>query len=219
MARRMTESEVREIARRLGPRAVEAYERAPRVVIPPGAMTRPQAAAELPRAPERKRHAGLTPGEVILRIEIPGPLVPWRTIGMTAGRARKPQHVKAWQQKVALAVHDAGFGEAAGVAPYHGPVSVRFWLCRKAPDGFKPGDVWDARPDGDNLGKALKDAVSGNAFKSQRESPPHPTGRVIVDDNLVVESRFQKLYWSRHLAFIEIVAVDKTLSGPFPFDL
>ncbi|MHC5544252.1 RusA family crossover junction endodeoxyribonuclease, partial [Singulisphaera rosea] len=118
--------------------------------------------------------------------------------------------------------------ESAGIAPYAGPVYVRLIACRACPKNRTPGERWDARPDADNLFKGCGDSISGNVFKKSGKDatgkkirsanmPPMPTGRIIADDNQVTDVSIQKVYWSRSLVWIQVVAVDPHHPGPFPF--
>jgi Holliday junction resolvase RusA-like endonuclease len=169
------------------------------------------------------------PGRVLAAVEVAGRPVPWRAPIHGKGRSWTPAHVKVWKQTVARAVHEAGYGEAAGVPPYSGPVRVEVYVCRECPRGKRPGDVWAARPDIDNLFKGLGDSISGNVFKKKtrdphtgeslpaRLAPPSPVGRVLADDNQIIEVHITKLYWTHALAWIRVVAVAPSAAGPFPF--
>src|SRR5690348_17934905 len=73
----------------------------------------PDAPAPAPR-PTRKRAKPtlLEAGTVLARFVVLGEPVPWRAPDVMRGHGRKPAHVKRWQETVAQAAHDAGFGQA-----------------------------------------------------------------------------------------------------------
>lgn len=189
----------------------------------PGAKVSPKAARPKPGP------IVYEPGRVLLRLTIEGKAVPWRAPIVMKKVARKPAHVKKWQEHIARCVEAGGFGESRGIAPYRGPVIVRVVACVKAPRKSMIGYRWDKRPDIDNLFKGLGDSISGNVFRKPTKDPEtgktisvihqpaSPIGRVIEDDRQTTDIEVKKRYWSRPLVWIEVVAVDPFDPGPYLF--
>jgi Holliday junction resolvase RusA-like endonuclease len=90
-----------------------------------------------------------------------------------------PKESKDWKSKVAI------FAQKAGVQPIQGPVCVTVFavmprpkrLCRRSDaEGFLP---CESKPDWDNIGKGICDALIGVAF---------------ADDSQVISGRVIKMY-------------------------
>ena len=174
------------------------------------------------KPPRRKKEKPLLepPGTTICEFAVEGDPIPWRAPVVFQKIARTPPHVKAWKEHIALAANTAGYGEAAGVPPYGGPVRVELLFFRKCPVKKRWGTRWAARPDLDNLVKGFVDSLTGNVFRTlpkrkKREPkvslasvPPSPVGRVLVDDNQVVELKASKWYGPVSEVVIVITAVE-----------
>jgi Holliday junction resolvase RusA-like endonuclease len=168
----------------------------------------------------------LPPGTIIAEFVVEGDAVPWRAPAVMKGIAISPKHVKAWKEKVALAAHESGFGEARGIKPYGGPVSVWITFLKGHKSKSWCGRRWVTRPDLDNLCKGLIDSVTGNVFKargrrkkgepkvSARNLPPSPIGRVLADDNQCADLVARKRYAERSCVFVTIRATDPEGEGP-----
>jgi Holliday junction resolvase RusA-like endonuclease len=168
---------------------------------------------------------------VVAEFEVPGEAVPYsgsRALGR--GRVVTEPKFKSWKEELARHVHGLGLGQANGRDPYRGPVEVVVYLCRACPRGRRPGDVWDTKPDVDNLYKGIPDAISGNVFKAAVKggaedggdlpacaAPPSPVGRLLADDKQVTDVTVRKRYWFRPLVFVRVVAAAPRDLGPYPF--
>ena len=115
---------------------------------------------------------------------IPGRPVPKARPRVVNGHAFTPRETAAYKASVQWAYK----AHARGAQPISTPCAVemvfRFAIPASArrkrpPDRIKPGDPYTARPDVDNLSKAVLDALNGLAF---------------TDDALVVEISARKEY-------------------------
>lgn len=196
------------------------------LIVKASAKSRPR--APRPRRPKKAPPALKPHGTVIAAFEVDGRAVPWSPPKVMGKVARTGARVKTWKESVATAAHASGFGEAAGVPPYEGPVAVELWFCRAVKVKRRRATRCTARPDWDNLAKGVCDALSGNVFrvwqKRKRPTdpkpmppPPSPIGRLMADDNQVSDAMVFKRYWSRDLVYIKVVAVDPRDDGPYPF--
>lgn len=136
---RMSEKDIREAVRRLGPRAQEALDRAPRVVIPPGALAATRSlTTRLPGAPSAYVTAP-RPGLWVVTLNEFQPA----NKNLKAGGWRK------WHR--ARKRDDAAVAGAAGLVP---PAAVRR-LVRFRVTTARPGPL----PDPQNLVESLADSL------------------------------------------------------------
>jgi hypothetical protein len=168
-------------------------------------------------------HAGpARPGTVILHMIFYGRAIAWRVPNTHGRSTTKPARLARWQQAIALAVDRAGYGQRAwGMAsrPYAHPVRVEMLFCRVCPrrGHQKPGDVCAVHPDGDNMGKALVDAISGGAFRKGRcqatgkRTIVSSVGRVLENDKRVVSCAWSKIYWHRDTVSLCVLAAGEGL--------
>jgi Holliday junction resolvase RusA-like endonuclease len=104
----------------------------------------------------------------ILRFTIPGPPVAWQRAGRNraTGATFTKEATRSYQALIKEIA--GGMMDMLGLEPLTGPLQLCVTVLRPAPKSWpkrRATEIWDTRrPDFDNLGKTVADALNGIAY-------------------------------------------------------
>jgi len=107
--------------------------------------------------------------DYMIRFEVPGPPVAKGRPRFSRVGTFTPAKTVQFEERVAL------FAQAAGVELLEGPVELEVWaywpcpISRRRKQNPRPEEPRTSAPDGDNVLKAVTDALNGIAYQDDRQ--------------------------------------------------
>lgn len=109
---------------------------------------------------------------MILRFTVPGAPVPWQRARQNGKRFFTDPKVQAYKDEVAIRA------KAAGAKPFESPCTLVItavmpiptsWSARRRQEALEGQIKHTVKPDWDNLGKGISDALNGVAWKDDSQ--------------------------------------------------
>lgn len=133
---------------------------------------------------------------MIVTFEVPGtPVAKGRPRFTSTGRSYTPEKTVAYENLVKLSYAQAGLPKLNGAI--HATIVACFPIpkstSKKQADLMRNGQVWHTkRPDGDNIAKAILDALNGIAFDDDSQVSTIVVIKRYADDPKCIVKMFEK---------------------------